>query len=290
MTVSRWAHAVALGNAAAARPVEPDRMHLVEIGHRPVRLGDVAQLGDRRDVAVHRIDRFERDQFRHGGIERGELAVEVGGVVMRESLLCRPAVPDALDHRGVVQFIGQHDAARQPRRERAQRRPVRHVAGVEQQRGFGAVQIGQLAFEHDVVMVGAGDVPGAAGAGAATVDRRMHRRQHLRVLAHAEIVVGAPYRHLATAVAAIVHRPREMPGPAFEIGKDAIASLAPQFTQLPLEKSLVIHDPPVPRFMPGRPLTPPSPPAGGGEGEKGPKAVCASRPARAGSRCRARPR
>src|SRR3984893_5351339 len=36
------AHAVALGNAAAARPVEPDRMHLVAIGHRPMRLRDVA--------------------------------------------------------------------------------------------------------------------------------------------------------------------------------------------------------------------------------------------------------
>jgi hypothetical protein len=32
-----------------------------------------------------------------------------------------------------------------------------------------------------------------------------------------------------------------MPGSALEIGKNAIASLAPQVTQLPLEKGLVIH-------------------------------------------------
>src|SRR5438045_6752731 len=87
----------------------------------------------------------------------------------------------------------------------------------------------------------AGDVAGAAGAGPATVDRGMHCRQYLGVLAHAEIVVGAPYRHLAAAVRVMVHRSREMPGSAFEIGKDAVASLAPQLTQLPLEKGLVIH-------------------------------------------------
>lgn len=34
---------VALGNPAAARAVEPDRVHLVEIGHRAKALGDVAQ-------------------------------------------------------------------------------------------------------------------------------------------------------------------------------------------------------------------------------------------------------
>src|ERR1700730_15838604 len=55
--------AVALGNAAATRTVEPDRVHLVEISHRPETLGDVAQFADRRDVAVHRIDRLEADEL-----------------------------------------------------------------------------------------------------------------------------------------------------------------------------------------------------------------------------------
>jgi hypothetical protein len=79
------------------------------------------------------------------------------------------------------------------------------------------------------------------GTGAGTVDRGMHCRRHLRVLAHAEIVVGAPYRHLATAMPAVVRRPREMPGAAVEIGKDAIAPLAPQLTQLLLEKAFVVQ-------------------------------------------------
>src|SRR5580700_10967669 len=103
----------------------------------------------------------------------------------------------------------------------------------------------------------------------------MHRRQHFRVLAHAEIVVGTPHRNLATTVAAMVHRPREMTGSAFEIGKNAVASLAPQLTQLPLEKSLVIHDPPVPQKMvcsflsPAAPSPRPLPPPAGERVGKG---------------------
>ena len=55
--------AFALGNAAAARAVHADRMHFIEIGHRAVFLGDVADVVNRRDVAIHRIDRFEGDEF-----------------------------------------------------------------------------------------------------------------------------------------------------------------------------------------------------------------------------------
>src|SRR5215831_17909681 len=61
----RWAvhDPVALGDTAAAGAVEPDGVHLVEIGHRAVAIGDVAQLADRGDVAVHRIDRLEADEL-----------------------------------------------------------------------------------------------------------------------------------------------------------------------------------------------------------------------------------
>ena len=60
--------AVALGNAAAARAVHADRVDLVEIGERFIFVGEVADFGDRRDVAVHRIDALEGDQLgRVGG-------------------------------------------------------------------------------------------------------------------------------------------------------------------------------------------------------------------------------
>src|SRR5262249_13119996 len=52
-------------------------------------------------------------------------------------------------------------------------------------------------------------------------------------------------RPLAAAPPVVVHRPREIPGSAFEVGKDAIASLAPQLTKLLLEKGFVIHHAPL---------------------------------------------
>ena len=56
--------AVALGDAGAARAIQPDRMHFVEIGEGAEFLRHVAQRGDRRDVAIHGIDRFEGDHLR----------------------------------------------------------------------------------------------------------------------------------------------------------------------------------------------------------------------------------
>ena len=171
-------HAVALGDAAAARPVEADRVHLVEIGHRAVAVGDVAQFADRRDVAVHRIDRFEAHQLRPLARQGGQTALQILGVVMAENLLLGAAVADAGDHRGVVQRVRQHHHAGDFLRQRRQRRLVRDIARGEDQRRLAPVQIGQLAFELEVQVPVAGDVACAAGAGAERLDRPGHRRQH----------------------------------------------------------------------------------------------------------------
>ena len=47
--------AVALADAAAARAVHADSMHLVDISHGAVALGEIADAVHRRDVAVHGI-------------------------------------------------------------------------------------------------------------------------------------------------------------------------------------------------------------------------------------------
>src|ERR1700680_5228123 len=47
---------LALGDAAAAWPIKPAGVNLIEIGHGAVPLGDIADLSDRRDIAVHGID------------------------------------------------------------------------------------------------------------------------------------------------------------------------------------------------------------------------------------------
>ena len=111
-------------------------MHFVEIGDRAELVGDIADLLDRRDVAIHRIDALEGDELGHFGPEFGQLAVEVFRIVMRPDLVRSTAVPDALDHRGMVKRVGEDHAARNSTSERAETGPVRHVAAGEQQRGL----------------------------------------------------------------------------------------------------------------------------------------------------------
>ena len=77
-------------------------MDLVEIGHGTMRLGHVAQLRDRRDIAVHGIYGLERDELRRVSVKGRELPVEIRGIVMREYLLFGTAVADAFDHRGMI--------------------------------------------------------------------------------------------------------------------------------------------------------------------------------------------
>jgi hypothetical protein len=49
---------VALGDAAAARPIKTDGVHLVEIGHRGVTLGDELQNEKLADICAAQPDRF----------------------------------------------------------------------------------------------------------------------------------------------------------------------------------------------------------------------------------------
>ena len=62
------------------------------------------------------------------------------------------------------------------------------------------MQIGKLALEFDVIMRVAADVTSAAGTRADIMQRRLHRADHQRVLAHGEIVIAAPDSDVLGAV------------------------------------------------------------------------------------------
>src|SRR3546814_2502813 len=88
------------------------------------------------------------------------------------------------------------------------------------------MQLGKLALQPHVVGAGAGDVAGAAGAGAAGLQRLGHGSEHRGVLAHAEVVVRAPDGDALAVVAAVAHRARKAPRHPLEIGENAIAPFA----------------------------------------------------------------
>ena len=90
------------------------------------------------------------------------------------------------------------------------------------------MQVGQFLLELHQRMMGAGDVAGAAGAGADAGRGLDHGADHLRVLAHAEIVVGAPDHDVALALRRVPDRVRKAARDALEVGENAVAPLVMQ--------------------------------------------------------------
>ena len=136
--------AVALGDAAAARAVHADRMDLVDIGHGAVALGEIADLRQRRDVAVHRIEALAGDQLRPVGTGGAQQFFQMRHVVVAEDLALAAGLADAFDHRIVVERVRQDQAVRNQLGDGRDAGLVRDIARGEQQRGLLAVQVGQF--------------------------------------------------------------------------------------------------------------------------------------------------
>ena len=92
---------------------------------------------------------------------------------------------DALDHGGVIEGVGEDGAVGELGTEGGEGGIVGNVAGGEHEGGFLTVKLSDCAFKGDGVLVVAGDVAGAAGAGAVGVEGLMHGFEDLGVAAHA---------------------------------------------------------------------------------------------------------
>src|SRR5215472_17153150 len=90
-------------------------------------------------------------------------------------------------------------------------------------------------------MIGAGDVAGAAGAGADARRGLHHGADHLWMLAHAEIIVGAPDHDVARPLRGMPDRVRIAAGDALEVGEHAIAPFLMKATKGGIEELTVIH-------------------------------------------------
>ncbi len=75
----------------------------------------------------------------------------------------------------------------------------------------------------------------------AAVDGFVHGGEHGGVLAHAEIVVGAPDGDGAALAAVEVGGAGEIAGAAFQVGEYAVAAFGAQPVQLGVEERLEIH-------------------------------------------------
>ena len=106
---------------------------------------------------------------------------------------------------------------------------------------FLAVQVGEFGLELGMIMGVAADVARAARAGADVVEGRLHGLNDHRVLAHAEIIVGAPDGDRLGPVAAEAARVRVLPLGAQDIDKDAIAAFLVEPVDRRFENPVVIQ-------------------------------------------------
>ena len=219
-------------------------MDLVDIGERVVFFGERHDLGDRRDVAVHRIEALEHDELRAVARLGGEQLLEMADVVVPPDPLLAAGAPDALDHRIVVERVGQDEAIGQEAGDGRDRRQIGDPAGGEDERRRLAVQVGKLGLELDDRIVGAGNVAGSARAGPMGAGRLDRGFDDVGMAAHAEIVVRAPDRDFARVIFLALGAPlgdREPARVALEIGEGAVAPFRLQPRNRLLEAPLIVH-------------------------------------------------
>ena len=181
-------------SATAPRPPGPTAargVRLVDGDANVVVVGELGDLLERRDVAVHREDRLGDDERRsRPGLLQAPLEVVHVVVAVDEDLSARQ--PAAVDDRGVVELVREDDLARA--RKRADDAQVREVPGAEQERGLSALERGELLLEPAVDGHRAGHEARRARAHAPAHRGVGGGLLHARVVGEAEVVVRAQQR------------------------------------------------------------------------------------------------
>jgi hypothetical protein len=90
-------------------------------------------------------------------------------------------------------------------------------------------------------VIGAGDIARAASACTATIQRFMHCIQHIRVLTHAEVIIGTPDGHFTTDTLVMARCAGELSAAPFKVGEYPIPPFTAKTIKLTLEKFFVIH-------------------------------------------------
>ncbi len=162
-------------------------------------------------------------------------------VAVAKHLTLAAGLADALDHRIMVQRIRQDQAIRNQLADGCNAGLVRDVTRGEQQRRLLAVQVGQFLLELHQGMMGSGDVAGAAGAGAHPGGGLDHGANDLGVLAHSEVVVGAPDHDVARPVRGMPHGVRKPARDPLKVGENPVAPLVMQAVESGRKELAVIH-------------------------------------------------
>ncbi len=180
--------------APAAGTKGPGSVGLVHHQHAPVAARQLVEIRERRDIAVHREDAVGDDQ-RGTRACAAQAPLEVLGVAVAVHEHLRPAEPAAVDDARVVELVGEdHLAGPAEGRDRAR---VRQVAGPEQQRGLGTLEIGEPFLERAVNGHRPRDQTRPPGSSAVAFRGVGGGCPDLGVVGESQVVVGAEEERLA---------------------------------------------------------------------------------------------
>ena len=185
------------GVPAPDGPDEADRVRVVDHHQGVVALGQVADLVERREVAVHREDAVGDDQPTPGALAASQLLLEVGHVPVAVAQALRLAQPDAVDDRGVVELVGDDRVL--GAEQHLEHAAVGVEAGREQDRGLGAEKRGELVLELDVLGLRAADEPHAGHPEAPRVERACAAATSRGSFGQPQVVVGAEVQDVLAA-------------------------------------------------------------------------------------------
>ena len=134
---------------APRRAEHADAVRLVDHQPRAVALAELDDLGQRRDVALHREDAVDDDEDA-AAVAGGALEhpLELVHAVVAEGAQLGAGEQAAVEDRGVVAGVADDGVARAE--DRAEHAEVRLVAGGEDDRVLGAHPLGDLALELEV--------------------------------------------------------------------------------------------------------------------------------------------
>ena len=192
-------HAVVLVRAASGRAHEAGGVRVVDHHQRAVTVGQIADLVQLGDRAVHREHAVGDDQLvpLAGGVL--QLRFEVGHVIVRVAVALGLAQADAVDDRGVVQRV------RDDRVVLVEQRLEHAAVGVEGRRVEDGVlhaeELGERLFQLLVHRLRAADEAYRRQAVAVLRDGLARRLDQRFVAGQAEVVVGAHVDQLPPVVA-----------------------------------------------------------------------------------------
>ena len=178
--------------AASARSHRPEAVRLVHQHPHAVALRELDDLLERRHVAVEREHRVGGDQ-RRARVRLREPPGEVLGVAVVVHEYLGPREPAAVDQRGVVELVGEHDVARAG--QRGDDPGIGEEARAEQERAVAPHERGEPLLEAAVNGHRSRREPGGAGAHPPAHRGLRGGLANPRVIGQPEAVVRAQQQH-----------------------------------------------------------------------------------------------